>query len=67
MAYTANNFWLLAKQVLTDGFKTAATYPRFYIEEQGRMSADGERGMVWGVNVLAPYILASQPVLFDHV
>ncbi len=31
------------------------------------MSADGERGMVWGVNVLAPYILASQPVLFDHV
>jgi len=35
--------------------------PKYNIEQEGAMSADGERGMVWGINVLAPYILASYP------
>lgn len=46
-------------QIITDGFLHALHHPRYNIEEIGAMSADGERGMVWGVNVLSPYIMVS--------
>lgn len=46
-------------QVLTNGLIHALHRPRYNIENVGERSADGERGSVWGVNVLAPYILVS--------
>lgn len=47
-------------QIVTDGFLHALHHPRYNIEDVGARSADGERGKVWGVNVLAPYILAQE-------
>jgi 3-keto steroid reductase len=47
-------------QMVTHGFFHALHHPRYNIEEVGKRSADGERGMVWGVNVLAPYIIVSE-------
>lgn len=42
-------------------FKAFAYPDRYMSEHMGRMSQDGERGQVWGVNVLAPFILVSLP------
>lgn len=44
-------------QIITDGYRHALHHPRYNIEEIGARSADGERGRVWGVNVLSPYIM----------
>lgn len=33
--------------------------PDYIVQEKGKLSADGERGGVWGVNVLSTYILVS--------
>lgn len=46
-------------QVIRDGPMQALHHPRYNIEDVGLLSADGERGRVWGVNVLAPYVLVS--------
>lgn len=45
--------------ILRDGYVQTLTDPHFQTERAGVKSADGERGMVWGVHVLAPYILVS--------
>lgn len=47
-------------QILTNGLLHALHHPRYNTEEIGARSADGERGKVWGVNVLAPYIIVSE-------
>ncbi|BEI79618.1 hypothetical protein CcaverHIS002_0101470 [Cutaneotrichosporon cavernicola] len=47
-------------QILTKGLLHALHHPRYNTEEIGARSADGERGRVWGVNVLAPYIIAKE-------
>ena len=52
-----NHYFQMTYQVLTQGLCRPLTYGTFTDENPGVMSADGERGMVWGVNVLAPYIL----------
>ncbi|TXT03867.1 hypothetical protein VHUM_04290 [Vanrija humicola] len=46
--------------IVTDGPLYALHHPRYNIEEVGARSADGERGRVWGINVLAPYILSKE-------
>ncbi|KAL1409849.1 3-keto-steroid reductase [Vanrija albida] len=46
--------------MLTDGPLYALHHPRYNVEEVGARSADGERGRVWGINVLAPYILSKE-------
>lgn len=46
-------------QILTHGLLHALHHPRYNTEEVGARSADGERGRVWGINVLAPYIIVS--------
>ena len=38
-------------------FRCFAYPDRYQIEQKGRMSRDGERGAVWSINTLAPYIL----------
>lgn len=46
-------------QFATEGLR-ALYRPRFNDENVGERSRDGERGSVWGVNVLAPYLLAKE-------
>jgi 3-keto steroid reductase len=46
-------------QMLTDGLVWAISNPKYQVEIAGAMSADRQRGMVWGINVLAPYIMVS--------
>ncbi|WVR08606.1 hypothetical protein IAU60_005661 [Kwoniella sp. DSM 27419] len=53
--------WLgFIKQFVVDGMPLTLSQPRYQLEEKGVLSADGERGMVWGTNVLAPYIMAHE-------
>jgi 3-keto steroid reductase len=47
-----------ARQFFTD-LVGCVSEPDFIIQEKGWKSADGDRGAVWGVNVLSGYILAS--------
>jgi 3-keto steroid reductase len=56
-AFKGNDYWKVAKQVFTAGPAIAFSHPEFNIEIPGVLTADGERGKVWGVNVLAGYIL----------
>lgn len=46
-----------AKQIMVEGWAYAVAHPNFNIEHPGLMTADGERGMVWNINTLAPYII----------
>ena len=56
--YIGFNVHLWAKSLATRGIIATFSRPGTWtIEEMGQMSADGERGMAWGVNVLASYIL----------
>jgi hypothetical protein len=57
-AFTGLSWPRAIAQFLCDP-KGALTSPNFIKSEKGRMSADGERGGVWGVNVLSAYILVS--------
>ena len=56
-AYTGLNLPLWIQQAWNQGFSWSAACPEFVNESKGALSADGERGLVWGVNVLAPYIM----------
>ena len=47
-------------------FRTFAYPDRYQVEQQGRMSRDGERGSVWSVNTLAPYILVCRPFVYPN-
>lgn len=58
-AITEVNIPRFMGQVLSDGPLQALHHPRYNVEDVGLRSADGERGRVWGVNVLAPYVLVS--------
>ncbi|KAJ9102840.1 hypothetical protein QFC19_004568 [Naganishia cerealis] len=53
-----------ARQFFTDPVGSVSE-PDFIIQEKGKMSADGERGGVWGVNVLSTYILSKE--LHSHL
>ncbi|RSH85207.1 hypothetical protein EHS25_005014 [Saitozyma podzolica] len=59
-AFKGNDYWKVAKQVFTAGPAIAFSHPEFNIEIPGVLTADGERGKVWGVNVLAGYILVKE-------
>jgi 3-keto steroid reductase len=48
-----------AKQALTEGYLQSVTHPTYNTQAVGLMTPDGEHGMVWTTNVLAPYILVS--------
>ncbi|ORY29655.1 hypothetical protein BCR39DRAFT_531477 [Naematelia encephala] len=54
------NWLAFVKQIFVDGLSYAVSHPTFVLERAGVMSADGERGMPWGINVFAPYILARE-------
>lgn len=47
------------RQLFTD-LVGCVSEPNFLMEERGRKSADGQRGAVWGINVLSGYILVSE-------
>ncbi len=57
----------MAGQCLADGPSWAFSHPKFMLEVKGVMSEDGERGMIWGVNVLAPYIMARLSLPFESI
>lgn len=59
-AFTGISWKGAAYQFFTD-IVGSVTEPNYLIQEAGRKSADGERGAVWGVNVLSAYILVSRP------
>ena len=65
--YTGVNFLKIIQQFCRDGFYWFIANPQYMIEAKGVMSADGERGMTWGVNVLAPYIMVGQALPFHFV
>ncbi|WWC92215.1 uncharacterized protein L201_007169 [Kwoniella dendrophila CBS 6074] len=48
------------KQHVTDGLSHAQSQPNYQLEIKGAKSSDGERGIVWGTNVLAPYIMVKE-------
>ncbi|WWC72497.1 uncharacterized protein I206_106459 [Kwoniella pini CBS 10737] len=48
------------KQNILEGLPNAQSRPTYNLEIKGAMSADGERGLVWGTNVLAPYIMVRE-------
>lgn len=56
-AFSGIDYCKFTKQIFTDGMSVALSQPQFNIEIKGAKSADGERGLVWGTNVLAPYIM----------
>ena len=58
-SYKGNDYLRFIWQIFTQGLIRPITYGTFSSEHAGIMSADGRRGKVWGVNVLAPYILVS--------
>jgi 3-keto steroid reductase len=64
-AFSGNDYWACTKQVFTAGPSYAFSHPDFNIEIPGMLSADKERGKVWGINVLAGYILVGSFV--SHV
>ena len=51
------------KHVFTDGLVETITDPKFMPDAAGVMTADGERGLIWSVNVLASYIMVRLPKL----
>ncbi|KAJ9103058.1 hypothetical protein QFC21_002480 [Naganishia friedmannii] len=53
-----------ARQFVTDPVGCVSE-PGYIVQQKGKMSADGERGGVWGVNVLSTYILAKE--LHSHL
>jgi hypothetical protein len=55
-----------ARQFITDPVGCVSE-PGYIIQEKGKMSADGERGGVWGVNVLSTYILVRFGVPSDVI
>ncbi|OCF31811.1 3-keto sterol reductase [Kwoniella heveanensis BCC8398] len=59
-AWSGLNYWTFFKQMVQDGMPLAMSQPKYQYETKGAMSRDGERGLVWGTNVLAPYIMARE-------
>lgn len=51
--------WLhVLPEILRVGvFRTFAFPDKYQVEQKGRMTRDGQRGAVWSINTLAPYIL----------
>jgi hypothetical protein len=41
-------------------FRTFAFPDKYQVEKKGVMTRDGERGAVWSINTLAPYMLVSE-------
>lgn len=65
--YKGNNYFKFITQTLSEGFLAPLTEPKYNVEHVGVKSADGERGMCWGVNCLAPYIMVSTGLCFESV
>ncbi|WVF67920.1 hypothetical protein IAT40_002682 [Kwoniella sp. CBS 6097] len=59
-AWSGLNYWAFFKQIVQEGMPLAMSQPRYQNENKGAMSRDGERGLVWSTNVLAPYIMARE-------
>nr|ODN93991.1 3-keto sterol reductase [Cryptococcus depauperatus CBS 7841] len=59
-AFCGLDFYMFFKQIATEGLSTALSQPKYDKEIKGAMSSDGERGLAWGTNVLAPYIMARE-------
>jgi len=55
----SNLYFKFMFDCIKDGLVATVTDPHIQTEHVGVKSADGERGMMWGVNVLAPYIVVS--------
>ncbi|WWD20640.1 hypothetical protein CI109_105116 [Kwoniella shandongensis] len=56
-AFGTIDYLAFCTQILMQGMPKAMAQPGYQNEYKGAMSSDGERGMVWGVNVFAQYIL----------
>lgn len=57
-AFLGLDWTAAARQFFTDPVGCVSE-PDYIVQEKGKLSADGERGGVWGVNVLSTYILVS--------
>lgn len=57
-AFLGLDWYAAARQFFTDPVGCVSE-PDYIVQEKGKLSADGERGGVWGVNVLSTYILVS--------
>lgn len=55
-AFSGLSWPAAARQFFTD-IVGCVSAPDYIIQEAGKLSADGRRGGVWGVNVLSAYIL----------
>lgn len=66
-AFLGLDWYAAARQFFTDPVGCVSE-PDYIVQEKGKMSADGERGGVWGVNVLSTYILVSMLLVlaYDH-
>ncbi|KAK8850457.1 hypothetical protein IAR55_004375 [Kwoniella newhampshirensis] len=62
-AFCGLSYLRFIKQIVTEGMPRAMSQPgTWQFEEKGVRSADGERGMVWGTNVFAPYVMIRELV-----
>ncbi|OCF78562.1 3-keto sterol reductase [Kwoniella mangroviensis CBS 8886] len=59
-AFSGLDWIAFFKQNILEGLPQAQSLPKYQYEIKGAMSSDGERGLVWGTNVLAPYIMAQE-------
>ncbi|WVQ95483.1 hypothetical protein IAU59_002580 [Kwoniella sp. CBS 9459] len=59
-AFSGLSYWEFFKQTVQEGMIVAMSQPRYQYEFKGAMTEDGERGLVWSTNVLAPYIMARE-------
>ncbi|WWC65125.1 uncharacterized protein I303_107739 [Kwoniella dejecticola CBS 10117] len=59
-AFSGLDWIAFFKQNVMEGLPHAQSRPYYNYEIKGAMSADGERGLVWGTNVLAPYIMVRE-------
>ncbi|WVQ73233.1 hypothetical protein IAR50_002799 [Cryptococcus sp. DSM 104548] len=61
-AFSGLSYYKFIKQICLEGLPIALSQPYFNEEIQGVRTKDGERGLVWGTNVLAPYIMVKELV-----
>ena len=57
-AFLGLDWGAAARQFFSDPVECVSE-PDYIVQEKGKLSADGERGGVWGVNVLSTYVLVS--------
>ncbi|ODO10136.1 hypothetical protein I350_02364 [Cryptococcus amylolentus CBS 6273] len=59
-AFAGLSYYKFIKQICLEGMLVALSQPNYNEEIQGATTEDGERGLVWATNVLAPYIMVKE-------